>query len=231
MSKKLPILLTISIVVITAATLNISGAQARDWSELIELGLPLRQADYGVDVDYGVIPVISLDIVLDELRGYDLLAGEIHLLGSLDDDTTVTQPPLGQGNENLLGGSGAGGECNGVGNPDCLGKGNCYGVGNPNCLENKNSNGNAYGRLKNNGSGNGNGGMAAGTVTGMVGGTAMVGTAMGMVRGTVTGMATVMGTVGTVTATGMVVGTVMGMVGATGTAMAREIDTDKVAGS
>jgi hypothetical protein len=157
MSRAFSILLTISIVVVTAATLNISGAQARDQAELNQLFASFRQANYGVDVNYGVIPVILMDIVHDKMQDYDLRGGDIAGGGILDDNASLAGLLVDHGNNSAMIAPGGGGGCNGVGNPDCLGKGNCYGAGNPNCADNLHSNRQANGRLKDNGQDKDNG--------------------------------------------------------------------------
>jgi hypothetical protein len=167
MSKTLSMLLSSLIIILAAATINIRAAQARTDSEFPELSVrSQQQANYGVDVNFGVVPAISMDIIQDMIQdnaqagstgGPDQVIQQLQTYGGSEPETgtciDVWDPDCtGDGN-----GSGNGaGNGNGNGNPD--GNGGCNGVGNPNCTGNPNgnANGNANGNGGCNGVGNPN---------------------------------------------------------------------------
>ena len=69
MSKLTFQIIIIGIVIAAAATLNTRGVQASEGAEILQISVRAQStANYDVDTDFGIIPVISIDIVEDKME-------------------------------------------------------------------------------------------------------------------------------------------------------------------
>ena len=62
-------IIVVGIVIAVAATINITGVQARQGAEILQISVrPQGKASYQVDTDLSIIPAVSIDIVADKIK-------------------------------------------------------------------------------------------------------------------------------------------------------------------
>ena len=82
-------IIIVGIVIVVAATINITGVQARQGAKILQISVrPQGKANYHVDTDLSTIPAISIDIVADKINDQSS-AGSNPLVAPL----TNTEPP------------------------------------------------------------------------------------------------------------------------------------------